>query len=291
MPGPAWAPTGRGGSVAAHRRGEAGGSLPARGGRERTCPVSPQAPRALSASPPPQPGHGKEGRGGGRGERTLGFPQPPGGGTGTRGVPPAAFSARRGLLFPLGKRKLRPTRVAPTWGLLASTDPVLSLSLGFRRLPGLRHPLPRPGEGRSPLTPGWLGGSAPPASAPAARGHLPTPASPLPCLLPNDPGFWVSRRRLASSPGLRLPARELFYGPKQNIRDTSGLGFRTLSAPLPATASPSQFTCPVQPHRAAQTALPGVRLAPSGVEPPGTLAGRSRVPIPRSRISSLHLPG
>lgn len=108
MPGPAWAPTGRGGSVAAHRRGEAGGSLPARGGRERTCPVSPQAPRALSASPPPQPGHGKEGRGGGRGERTLGFPQPPGGGTGTRGVPPAAFSARRGLLSPSGSASSAP---------------------------------------------------------------------------------------------------------------------------------------------------------------------------------------
>lgn len=37
---------------------------------------------------------------------------------------------------------------------------------------------------------------------------------------------------LASSTGLRLPARKLFYAPKQNTRDTSGLIFRTLSAPL-----------------------------------------------------------
>ena len=37
---------------------------------------------------------------------------------------------------------------------------------------------------------------------------------------------------LASFTGLRLPARALFYAPKQNTRDTSGLTFRTLSAPL-----------------------------------------------------------
>lgn len=69
---------------------------------------------------------------------------------------------------------------------------------------------------------------------------------------------------LASSTGLRLPACTLFYAPKQNTRDTSGLIFRTLSAPLSnllPTTSLSFITC--NPIVTPQITLSSVRLSPS----------------------------
>lgn len=50
---------------------------------------------------------------------------------------------------------------------------------------------------------------------------------------------------LASSTGLRLSARKLFYAPKQNTRDTSGLIFRTLSAPLSLASFSQQLRFPL----------------------------------------------
>lgn len=153
-----------------------------------------------------------------------------------------------GSSYSLSKRRLLPTRVAPTWSFLTLTDSVFSFGVCRQALPqllaaplrarllGLSHSLPRPGEGRSPLTPGWHGVPAPPARPP--RGAIfPRQSS----LFYNS--FPITRYSrflgdsLASSTGLRLPASALFYVPKQNTRDTSGLIFRTLSAPLPLDSS------------------------------------------------------
>lgn len=50
---------------------------------------------------------------------------------------------------------------------------------------------------------------------------------------------------LASFPGLRLPARALFYAPKQNTRDTSGLIFRTLPPSFSLLLLPSSLLPPL----------------------------------------------
>lgn len=75
---PAWAPTGRAHGSPARNWGEEGGRRRRRPeGGDRTCLISPQAPRAI---PTPR-GMGRKGKragGGGRGGRTLGFPQPRG---------------------------------------------------------------------------------------------------------------------------------------------------------------------------------------------------------------------
>lgn len=112
------------------------------------------------------------------------------------------------------------------------------------RLPRLSHSLPRPGEGRLPLSPGWHG-------IPALPAHPPRWA----IFLRQSPLFYnfflmtqYSRfleDSLASSTGLRLPACTLFYAPKQNTRDTSGLIFRKLSTPLSLTSFSQQLRFPL----------------------------------------------
>lgn len=157
---------------------------------------------------------------------------------------------------PLKKRKLLPTRVEPTWSFLTLTNSFF-FHLGFEdclsptssrspraRFPRLCHSLPRPGEGRSPLTPGWHSIPALPARPP--RGATFLRQSPL--FYNSFPMTQYSKfleDSLASSTGLRLPARKLFYAPKQNTRDTSGLIFRTLSAPLSLASFSQQLRFPL----------------------------------------------
>lgn len=92
----------------------AGDQQPREGGI-RTCLVSPQAPRASSVSPSSR---AREGKGREKGEATgrWVFPNLPQEELGLWGYSLSAFSSV-GSSYPLRKRKLLPTRVAPTWGL------------------------------------------------------------------------------------------------------------------------------------------------------------------------------
>lgn len=154
-----------------------------------------------------------------------------------------------GSSYSLRKRRLLPTRVAPTWSFLTLTDSVFSFGFCRQALPQLLA---------APLgLDSW--GSATPFHAQARGAHhsrldgmvslLHPPARPprgaifprqSPLFYNSFPMTRYSRflgDSLASSTGLRLPASALFYVPKQNTRDTSGLIFRTLSAPLPLDSS------------------------------------------------------
>lgn len=257
----------------------AGDSQPREGGI-RTCPVSPQARL-------PPPGHGKE-REGRRARRPdAGFsPASPrrnwdSGGAAGQG------SALPGSSRPLRKRRPLPTRVAPTWGFLTLTGSVFSC--GFCRL--LSPPTRQPPAAPLGLD-SW--GSATPFHV-RARGarhsRLDRTVSPLQpprgAIFPRQsPLFYNSspmtqysrflRDSLASSTGPRLRARALFfYVPKQN---TSGLVFRTLSAPLPFSllffffnnfaSLPFSSQCIARGSTVTpQMPLSSVRLAPSGSEP------------------------
>lgn len=148
-----------------------------------------------------------------------------------------------GSSYPLRKRRLLPTRVAPTWSFLTLTDSVFSFGFCRQALPQLLA-VPLGLDSWGSATPfhaqamgahhsrldGMVSLLHPPA-------HLAGPSSHA--SLPSFITFPMTRYSrfladsLASSTELRLPARALFYVPKQNTRDTSGLVFRTLSAPLP----------------------------------------------------------
>lgn len=165
--------------------GEEGGRRRSKEGGDQTCPVSPRAPRAI---PAPAGGMGRKGKGGERGGRTLGFPQPPREELGLWG-PDCQHLAQRGPPAPWWKRRLLPPRVAPTWGFLTppslvfsprscrvTPHPALPLRLDSAQ-PIPLHPAASGGTGggRSVLA-AWmaLGISPPPRSHHLSHAYLPS---------------------------------------------------------------------------------------------------------------------
>lgn len=197
---PAWAPTGRAHGSPARNWGEEGGRRRRRReGGDRTCLISPQAPRA----PHPR-GTGRKGkREGGRGGRTRGFPQPRGEELTLRGLdsqplalwgppPPPAFRTRSS-----SPRAWHP-RGTSSPRLCGSHPPTSPPAARLRTQPTPFQPaawgLAAPGRHRfSPLHP--------PPQARLSHAGLPSLGNPP----SHDPVFQASWG-LASSPGW-LPAR------------------------------------------------------------------------------------
>lgn len=124
-------------SVPAHCWGEEGGRLTAYGGRDLDLPHLAPGSAHDSRPPParlPLTGTGRKGKGGGLGGRTLGFPQPLQEELGFWGYSRAGFSSMGSSYF-FRKRRLLPTRVAPTWSFLTLTDSVFSFGFCRQALP------------------------------------------------------------------------------------------------------------------------------------------------------------
>lgn len=253
--GPRAGARGAGPAVAPPRAGgEEGGRRRRREGGDRTCLVSPRAPRAI---PPPTPRHqAREGKGGegGRGGRTLGFPQPPREELRVWG-PGSPRLALRSPPAPFRKRRLLPPRVAPTWGFLTHTSSVF-LPRSCRVAPTHLSPygstahsafcLPSRGHGSRSLLPAWHGPS-------------------LLCLLPGPPFPRLSRRSINPFP---RPSILGFLGPRflrrasfsqVRVRNTQGASPRIPGTPTgvyfpasflhPTTSRPPFFPACITPPR------------------------------------------